>query len=96
MQMLIIEYDVMMIKQNVTHVRDLYHVTNADVGGTEYADVSLHGESGMLSWVVMLTQQCGQRAKVTHGLYHMTNADVGGLECADVSLHGESRGYADS
>ena len=43
----------MMIKQNVTHVRDLYHVTNADVGGPEYAnvspeyaDVSLHGESG--------------------------------------------------
>ena len=39
------------------------------------------------------TQQCGQRAKVTH---HMTNADVGGLEYADVSLHGESGGYADA
>ena len=40
-----------------------------------------------------LTQQCGQRVKVTH---HMTNADVGGLEYADVGLHGESRGYADA
>ena len=28
----------MMIKEN--------HVTNADVGGLEYADVGLHGESG--------------------------------------------------
>jgi len=36
--MLIMEYDVMMIKEN--------HVTNADIGGPEYADVSLHGESG--------------------------------------------------
>ena len=43
---LIIEYDVVMIKQNVTHVCDLYHVANADVEGPEYADVSLHGESG--------------------------------------------------
>ena len=38
MRMLIIEYDVMMIKEN--------QVTNADVGSLEYADVSLHGESG--------------------------------------------------
>ena len=30
----------------VTHVHGLYHVTNADVGGLEYADVGLHGESG--------------------------------------------------
>ena len=37
MRMLIIEYDIMMIKEN--------HVTNADVGGPQYADVSLHGES---------------------------------------------------
>ena len=28
----------------VTH--GLYHLTNADVGGPEYADVSLCGESG--------------------------------------------------
>ena len=24
----------------------LYHMTNADVGGLQYADVGLHGESG--------------------------------------------------
>jgi len=30
----------------VTHVLGLYHVTNVDVGGLEYADVSLRGESG--------------------------------------------------
>ena len=52
----------------------------------------------MVSQVVMLThkmltQQCGQRAKVTH---HMTNADVGGPEYADVNLRGESGGYADA
>ena len=28
----------------VTH--GLYHMTNADVGGPEYADVNLHGKSG--------------------------------------------------
>ena len=27
-------------------MHDLYRVTNAGVGGLEYADVSLHGESG--------------------------------------------------
>ena len=37
---------------HVTH--GLYHATNADVGGSEYADVGLHGESGMVSQVVML------------------------------------------
>ena len=35
----------------------LYHMTNADVGGPECADLGLHGESGMVSQVVMMTQQ---------------------------------------
>jgi len=73
----------------VTH--GLYHVTNADVGGTEYADVSLHGESGGYADAAVWG-----RAKVTLGLYHVTNADVGSLEYADVGLHGESGGYADA
>ena len=42
-----------------------HRMTNADVGGSEYADVSLHGESGMVSQVVMLTQQCGEGQRVT-------------------------------
>ena len=44
----------------MTRVHGLYHMTNADVDGPENADVSLHGESGMVSQVVVLTQQCGE------------------------------------
>ena len=55
----------------------LYHVTNADVGGPEYADVSRQGESGGYADAAVRE---GQSSHVTHvlDLYHVTRGQARG------------------